>query len=214
VTAEVIEDRGSLATVAIGVGGPADGAAADALLERTAEERGGWPLAIQEDNARVYRARDREMEERRVVVLLSRVHRPTDNPAIEHRHRELKEESGLGQGVVLADAGEASERIELARRRIDDRRRATRGWKSAAERDRSLPRADARVDREEFYRAACAAMDEAEHGLEDRDARCLTRQKAFWATMERFGLARTHRGRRPRVRPAPTPCTATGERVE
>jgi hypothetical protein len=214
VSAEVIEDRGSLSTAGLAVGGPASAESTDALLEETAAERGGWPLAIQEDNAGIYRARDDAMERRRVVVLASRVHRPTDNPAIEHRNRELQEESGLGKGVVLADADEAGERIEPARRRLDDRRRATRGWMTAAQLDRFLPRADSLVDRDEFYRTACVAMREAEQGLVDRDERCLARQKAFWETMRRFGLARTCVGPRPRVRPAPTPCTAARDRVE
>jgi hypothetical protein len=124
-------------------------------------------------------------------------------------------ETGLGKGVVLEDARHARARLIDARRCLDHGRlRATRGWMTAHELDRAITRADALVDRDAFFATATAAMDAAERGLADRDERCLARQRAFWATAERFGLARTHVGPRPRVRPAPTPCSATPKDVE
>jgi hypothetical protein len=90
VEAEVMKDRCTLATVGLSVGGPITGRAAIALIEHGAGERGGWPLAIQEDNAKIHHAVDRAATEHRCVVLRSRVHTPTDNPAVEHHNHELR----------------------------------------------------------------------------------------------------------------------------
>jgi hypothetical protein len=212
---EVVQDRCTLATVGLSVGGPITGEAALALIDRCARERGGWPLALQEDNARIHEAVDRVAAEHRCVVLRSRVHTPTDNPAVEHRNAELKAETGLGAGVLLGDAATARGRLDAARRCLDHGRlRATRGWRTADEMDAMLPRADALVDRDTFYAHATTAMGEAERAVAGASEKCRARQRAFWATLERFGLARTHVGPRPRVRPAPTPFLAGPKEVQ
>jgi transposase InsO family protein len=217
VEGEVVKDLATLETVGFLVGGVPSAKDVIALLERIAEERGGWPLVWMGDQGALNREQGlcARLERERVVHLLSRVHTPTDNAATEHQHLELKGESGLGKGVTVADHEEARARFAAARTTLDEHRlRATKDWRTAADLARDLPRADAVVDRDVFYAAACSAMDAAEHGLKDRRAVLKARREALFAVLVSFGLATRHVGKRPRVRRGPPPCNAAREQVE
>lgn len=217
VEAEVVKDLATLETAGLAVGAVPSAQDVIHLLERLAGERGGWPLALQVDHGSIYRAQGviERLERERVVLVLSRVHTPTDNAATEHQHGELKRESGLGKGSIVASQAEAHERLCAARRTLDQgRRRATRGWRTAAEVAADLPRADAVVDRGAFHAAARSAMEQAVHGLTHAREACAAARAAFFQTLCAFGLATRHVGRRPRRRPGPPPCSAPGDRVE
>lgn len=217
VEGEVVKDLGTLETVGFAAGRVPKTEDAIALLEQIAEERGGWALVWMGDQGSINRDHRlcARLERERVVHLLSRVHTPTDNAATEHQHGELKGESGLGQGVIVADHEAARARLTAARTTLDQHRlRATKDWRTAAELARDLPRADRLVDRDVFYAAACSAMEEAARGLTHRRAVLAARRVALFATLVRFGLATRHVGKRPRVRPGPPPCSAARERVE
>ena len=118
---EHTRDRASLGSVRLSAGPPATSAEVLAGLRQAARERGGFPLVLQVDNGSNYLAEDvrRALDEERVVLLISRVHTPTDNPAIEHAHAEVKAESGLGKGVALTGHAEAAQRAATACRRLD-----------------------------------------------------------------------------------------------
>lgn len=208
--AEVATDRATLATVTSTAGPPARGEAVCAGLEAAKAERGGLPLVWQSDlgSANESDVVAAYLDAHLVIHLRSRVHTPTDNPVAEHKNRELKDESGLGQGVRLKDEATTQERLEAARRRIDHGRlRASRGWKTAADLDRQLPRADTLVPRAQFYAEARLAIREAVLGLTDPQEMRRAEQDAIWETLERHGLARHHVGLRPVPRPAPRPVT-------
>lgn len=208
VEGEVIRDRATLATPRAAFGPMPTAADVIAGLEAVAKARGGWPLVYQVDNGSIYTSalvRDRLAAEQ-VILLYSRVHTPTDNPAIEHAHHELKAQTGLGKRARIASVAEAQALVNDARRRLDHgRRRATRGWHTADELDRIVPRADTQVDRAAFCAAARSAMATAVIGLEQDRARRAARRNALIETMIGFGLARRHRGRRPRTGPVPMP---------
>jgi transposase InsO family protein len=217
VDGELIKDLGTLETVGLSVGASPLSQDLIRLLSQTAEDRGGWPLVWLGDMAAINRDATLRalLDSKRVVHLLSRVHTPTDNAATEHQHGEVKREAGLGKGVVLGSADEARERAEAARRVLDHGRlRATRGWRTAAELGRVLPRADALVDREAFFEAACSAMEVAARSATTKRAAQKARREAVFALLEQLGLQRTHVGLRPRVRPGPTACSAHADRVE
>jgi hypothetical protein len=210
IAGEVIVDRATLSTVSLSVGGPSSEESLLEDLRRAASQRGGWPLVLQTDNARLYLSTliRAELEAQRVVLLCSRPHTPTDNPAVEHRNRELKEETGLGRGEVLAGCVEAANRLAPAIRRIDGHRlRASRGWRTSAELDHALPRADACAAREGFYRAACSAMTSAVLGLTRAQHVRRAEQEALWSLLETRGLARRHVGRRALPGPSRAPAT-------
>ncbi len=208
ITGELIRDRATLSTVSLTVGGAVTAESVLADLQRAAIARGGWPLAIQVDNASVYLSqlvRD-ELDARKVVLLLSRVHTPTDNGATEHGHHEFKAETGLGKGVVLSSDAEAAARLERARGRIDEQRpRPSRGWMTAQTLDRVVPRADTVVERAAFHAEACSAMAAAALAHDDPDEACEAARDAFFATLSRHGLARRHVGLRPREGAIPLP---------
>lgn len=207
---EHTRDRASLGSVRLSAGPPATSAEVLAGLRQGARERGGFPLVLQVDNGSNYLAEDlrRALDDERVVLLISRVHTPTDNPAIEHAHAEVKAESGLGKGVALTGHAEAGQRAATACRRLDATRpRASRGWYTADELDRMLPRGDACVDRDEFYARARAAMQAAVLGLDDPAAARKAERDAVIQTLCEHGLARRHVGRRPRVGNVPWPET-------
>jgi transposase InsO family protein len=213
VSGEVITDRGTLSTVSLSVGPPPDALAVVEDLGRAALLRGGWPLVLQHDRASIYGAgvvRERLARER-TIALVSRVHTPTDNPVAERQNRELKEESGLGKGVVLEGDEAAAALLEPAVGRLQVRLRATRGYRSPDELDREWPRADAIVDRALFHEEACSAMREAVLGLTEAEEIQKAEQDAVWRTLEKHGLARLHVGprRSPRKnRPSVAPATA------
>jgi hypothetical protein len=217
VEAEVATDRATTRTVIAAVGPPASGEELRQHLERAKAERGMLPYVWQSDlgSANCSEVLETYLAAEQVIHLRSRVHTPTDNPVAENKNRELKQESGLGKGVRLGDHREAAARLEPARRRIDEGRlRASRGWKTAAELDRDLPRADALVARAAFHAEARSAMREAVLGLADPKDIHKAEQDAIWRTLERHGLARRHVGLRRTPCPRLTPCCVGRERVE
>ena len=205
---EHTRDRASLGSVRLSAGPPATAAEVLAGLRQAARERGGFPLVLQVDNGSNYLAEEvrRALDAAWVVLLISRVHTPTDNPAIEHAHAELKAETGLGKGVALHDHGEAARRAGAAVRRLDGARpRASRGWYTADELDRMLPRGDSCVDRASFYACSRAAMAAGVLGQTDPEAARKAERDAVIQTLCDHGLARRHLGRRPRVGNVPWP---------
>jgi transposase InsO family protein len=217
VQAEVATDRATTTTVIVAAGPPASGEDLLGHLARGKEQRGGLPLVWQSDegSANTSAAVAQHLEAEQVIHLRSRVHTPTDNPVAEHKNRELKEESGLGKGVRLEDSAAATARLDPARQRIDEGRlRASRGWRTAAELDRELPRADSLVSRAQFYAEARTAMREAVLGLTDPKAIRKAEQDAIWDTLERHGLARRHVGLRRTPCPRLDPVAPQRERVE
>lgn len=188
----MLRDCAATTTIAIAAGGPAAGAGVCALLEKARLARGTLPLVWQTDNGPAYvsaTVRD-YLERNHVIHLRSRPRTPTDNPTSEHGIGELKAEAG-----ECTYAAAAVERLERARRVLDEGRlRATRGWRTAAQLDASLPRAGTLVDRDRFYAEACSTAREALLGARDaRVARRLERE-AILALLERYGLARRRIG--------------------
>lgn len=205
---EHVRDRASLGTVRLSAGPPATAEEVLSGLRQAACERGGFPLVLQVDNGSNYLSVEvrRALEEAQVVLLISRVHTPTDNRAIEHAHAEVKAESGLGRGVALHDHAEAARRAAEAARRLDGARpRASRGWYTADELDRMLPRGDTCVDRASFYACARAAMAAGVLGQSDAEAARKAERDAVIQTLCEHGLARRHIGRRSRVGNVPWP---------
>lgn len=103
VQAEALRDAASASALSVSVGRPSSGAEVVALLERTAEERGGAPLALAVDCGSNYASGEvgAWAVANTVVVLQSLPRVPQHNAWVERGHRELKEDSELGKGTVL-----------------------------------------------------------------------------------------------------------------
>jgi transposase InsO family protein len=195
ILAEVVKDRGSLATVALGVGGAAKGLDIVAMLENQKIE-GRLPLVWATDNSPAYKSREVAdfCRRERLVHLFSRPHTPQDNGSAERGIGELKAESGLGRGVMLCDAREAALRLVEAGRLANQRPRACRGMKSAVQLEKGLSVGPKCVDRKAFYSAACRSAQKAVKGGGNIRVKKGLANFAIYKLLEKNNLVRIVRG--------------------
>ena len=200
VQAEVIRDAATTKTVGLEVGPPTTTESALDLLERSAAERGAFPLVKSTDNGAPYTSTEYEkrLEELQIVHLKNVPHTPEHNPVAEHANGELKAEVDLGENhvaILERDLIEARERLDTCRLR------ASRGFLTAVQCDSIMPRASDHVDRKEFYRRTRSAIEAAVRDLEGARAQCLATREAIFATLEDFGVITRTRGGVPITRP-------------
>jgi len=205
--AVVVRKVATTSTADIGVGGPPVAGDLVGALERARKARGCLALVVALDNGGPMRSRElRAWADRERVVLLFNLPRtPQHNGWGEHGMRELKEEAGLptratrtcGDAREDPPEGEVAARLERARRVLDRRPRASRGWKTALAVDAALPPCYCALARERFHEAACSAIREALAVPGTARARRRAEREAIFATMERFGLIRRTRGGAP-----------------
>ena len=194
--AEVVKDRATLKTLALAVGKPLDGKGVCRLLDAIRSRR-GLPLVWMTDNGPAYRD-DRVQEylkKHQVIHLPNRTYTAQDNGASEINVRELKTEAVLGKGVKLQDHAEATDLLLQACCKLDGHRpRGSKGYKTAAELERIVPRWYPAVKRAEFYRSACSAIKRAVlNTMTPRQQRTALREAVF-QTLEKFDLIRRTRG--------------------
>ena len=92
--------------------------------------------------------------------------RAQSNACVERGHRDLKEMSGLGTGVVLRHHAEAAAALVPAVAEVNECRPvASRGMRTPVAVDSETPRWYSSVDRSTFYRAVCRAIREAVQGV-------------------------------------------------
>jgi transposase InsO family protein len=197
IQAEMIRDVASTKTLQASAGAPADGDEIGALLERTADERGTWPLVLVTDNGGPYRSRvvAKCLESHQVIHLFNEPHTPEQNAWVEHGNGEHQQEMALDADVVPPDLEDLRARLARATFTLDHRRlRATRGWQTAHQCDLGLPRADGVISRAVFYEAARQAVACATEGLDGARERRRAEREAILATLQSFGLINRTRG--------------------
>lgn len=197
VTAEVIRDVASTRTLSIDVGAPARHDDVIAELERTARERGTWPLVYVTDRGAPYRAKEVQelLRKHKVVHLFSEPHTPQHNPWVEHGHRELKEEAGIASLPRSVSPGELAAELERARYTIDHcRLRRSRDWRTAVQYELALPHARDVGSRARFYESACRATARAVEGSPTARERRRGEREAVFATLELYGFITRSRG--------------------
>lgn len=200
--AVVVREVATTRTADIGLGAAPDAKDLVRALERARDERGSLPLVLALDNGGPMRSEElRAWSEREKVVLLFNVPRtPQHNAWAEHGMRELKEEAGIptrtrrARGAAAPPQADVAARLERARRVLDRRPRASRGWRSALAVDAELPPWYGALTRQRFHEAACSAIREALAVPGTARARRRAVREALLATMERFGLIRRTRG--------------------
>lgn len=208
-----IHDPGVSRTLWSSVGPPATSEDLVRALERTAQERGAWPLVFVADNGKANRSKavKRLLEEHQVIALFNVPHTPQHNAFAERSILDLKLASGLdGPAVRIADpsqvpvctsdAGCSATRDELharllaAREALDHTPRERLGGFTPAEIDSLVPRAEDLCRRARFYEDACAALARvAQQQLKPR-ARRRAEREAIWCTLEAHGLVVRTRG--------------------
>jgi transposase InsO family protein len=199
VEGQVVRETSTPKILCVEVGAPADGDAVVGLLERVARARGGLPLVLATDNGPCYVCPRVEtwLADHGVVHLLSLPRTPRHNPWVERTNRELKEETGLGRGVVVNEVEDLRERVDEAVCRLDDvRLRARAGFRTAAAADADLTAWYNACTRERFLAAVCRRVAEALPGLQSQRARRRARREAIHASLEEFGLIERTRGGR------------------
>jgi transposase InsO family protein len=161
VEGQTLLDGGTLKTLGLSVGDPVRARDAVALLESVRNQRGSLPLVLGLDNGPPYVSKrlERYAARQGIVLLFNEPRTPQHNARVERRHGELKEESGLGKGVVLRGHQQAGGALLLAARRLDDHRlRRTLGYRTATEYDRGLSRSYNANNRWRFYRMARCSL--------------------------------------------------------
>ena len=200
VEGEVVREVRSTRTIGLSVGPSATAEDVVRLLERVAEERGGYPLLLITDNGGAYRSR--------AVAAWCRAHgvhhiftlprTPQHNAASEHGMRELKEDAALGKGTLVNDIGLVYARLVQSRDRIDENRlRKTRGWMTAVEYDHASPHWETLVSREDVYRKASCAIKLAVLDSTNKREERLAVREAILGTLEHFSVITRTRGGRP-----------------
>lgn len=198
VQGQAVRDVSSLRTLALTVGGVVDTEDAIAVVKQAAREHGGnYPLAIATDNGSPYVAEDFEsfLLEHGVTHLLSLPHTPRHNPWVERGHLDLKEESGLGKGVIVQSHDDAARRLNAALERVDGHRlRATLVYRTARVVDAQLAVPyDAGV-REQLTEMVALRVENGLHDHETKRARRMLRREAVLASLEDLGMIERTRG--------------------
>jgi transposase InsO family protein len=201
VEGQAVRDVATTRTLALSVGGAVGTSDAVAVVAAAATERGGhYPLVLVTDNGSPYTSEDFERfcAMHRMVHLRSLPHTPRHNPWVERGHRDLKEESGLGKGVVIDDVAVAAVALAAARDRIDRHRpRATLGDRTACAVDAAMA---VPYDDEVRVQLAARITQRVAAGAHDRMSkreRRVLRREAVLASLEELELITRTRGGRP-----------------
>jgi len=202
---EIVRDVASTKTLGVSVGPPPDSHEVVVLLQRVVEATGERPLVVSMDNGpENLDAVVEWCQEQGVVLLRSLPHTPQHNPWVEHGNAEIKQHSGLGKAVLIPHVRDLPDLLRRALDTIDGRvPRTTRGWQTARDAYRTLPSAEALVDRAAFVREAHCAITEAVRDCQSwREERLATRA-AILQVLERHAMVITTRGRPPLERQEP-----------
>jgi len=193
----VVREVASTRTLIVSVGPAATAEDLVRALEVLRLSRGGLPLVIGIDNGPAMKSELVALYLRfhEVVALRNLPYVSEHNATVERGHRDIKELSGLGKGVVLRSHAEAAVALVPAVAELNERRPvASRGWRTPSAVDRETPRWYASVDRRAFYEAACRAIREAVQGCRNDRERRKAEREAILQTLENFALIQRTRG--------------------
>ena len=201
VQGQAVRDVSSLRTLALSVGDVVDTDDAIAVVDRAAREHGGkYPLVLVSDNGSPYVSERFEelLREHGVTHLLSLPHTPRHNPWVERGHRDLKDESGLGRGIIVQSHDDAARRLAAALERVDGHRlRATLGYRTARAVDAELAVPYDDTVRERLMQLVAQRVEDGLPDHETKRARRVLRREAVLASLEELGMIERTRGGRP-----------------
>lgn len=195
IEAQVIKDRGSLATVGIATGEPACGREIVNLLGHLKTAR-GLPLVLGTDNGSAYICNETAdyLRQERVIHLRSLPRTPQHNGAAEIGIRELKSCAKLSSALQVEPEA-AFEAITAAALSLNHNRpRSSKGLKTAAQLDETLPVSYHFVERDRFYKECSRRMQEAVQETIGSRASRMAEREAIFSTLEMFGLVKRYRG--------------------
>ena len=135
------------------------------------------------------------MARHRIVHLLNLPHTPQPNAHAERAAKELKQVAGILKDRLPPSTSELEACLRAAVRWMNGWLvRGVLGNRTALQAAREMPVAARLVDREDFYRETCCAIEKAVQGCKGSRAARLAERKSTIATLERFHLITTTRG--------------------
>ena len=197
----VIREVTSTRTLLVSVGPEVTAEELIEALEALRLSRGDLPLVISMDNGPAMKSElvALYLAFHQVVALRNLPYVSQHNPWIERGHRDFKELSGLGKGVVLRGYAEAAERLVPALVELNEHRPvASRGMRTPVAVDNETPRWYSAVDRSAFYEAVCRAIRKAVQECKNDRQRRKAEREAILSVMERSALIKRTRGGAPR----------------
>lgn len=185
---DIVRDAAARDVLGASVGGVVTAEDAIQNLE-AAIVAAGAPLVVSTDNGSPYRSDAYEacVARHRIVHLKNLPGTPQHNARAERVIRDVKEESGLGRGALLASADEAADRVAVACATLE--RRA-----SLAAQAVPAPVQYTLEDRERFHEAVCRRIAAVVQCAPNARARCMATREAIHAELEERGLIRRTRG--------------------
>jgi len=196
----VVREVASTRTLIVSVGSAATAEDLIRVLEALRLARGSLPLVICMDNGPAMKSELVAMylAFHEVVALHNLPYVSEHNPCVERGHRDIKELSGLGKGVVLHDHAEAARALVPALAELNGCRPvASRDWRTPEAVDNEAARWYPAVDRSTFFGTVCQAVREAEQGCRNDRERRKAKREAILQTLEDFALAQRTRGGAP-----------------
>lgn len=193
----VVREVASTRTLIVSVGSSATEEDLVRALEHLRRVRGDLPLVIGMDNGPPMKGGflATYLAFHEVIALRNLPYVSQHNATVERGHRDIKELSGLGKGVVLHNHVEAARALAPAIKELNEGRPlASRGWRTAQAVDNETPRWYASVDRRAFYVAACRAIREAVQGCRNDRERRKAEREAILSILEDFALIERTRG--------------------
>jgi transposase InsO family protein len=193
VQGEVVKDAAVKTEIlAASVGGVVTADDAVANVEASVAVAGAAPFVISTDNGPAYKSKAYAacLERHKIVHLKNLPHTPQHNARAERAVRDLKEESGLGRGVRLANVEEAAVRVAAACRHLAQRERL-----AARAVPLTVPYTDDQRDR--LYEALCRRVAAAVQCAGTARARRMAEREAIHAVLEEEGLIERTRGGAP-----------------
>ncbi len=201
VEGQAVREVASTRTLSLSVGPAVGTGDAVAVVAAAARVRGGcYPLVLVTDNGSAYTSECFEafLAGHDVLHLLNLPHTPRHNPWVERGHRDLKQETGLGKGVLVRDHDHALQQLEKALARVDGNRlRATRGYRTARAVDAALPVPYDDAVRARLGELVAQRVEDALHDKMTKRERRVLRREAVLASLEDLGLMTRTRGGRP-----------------
>lgn len=196
----VVREVASTRTLVVSVGSAATAEDLIRVLEALRLARGALPLVICMDNGPAMRSELVALYLRfhEVLVLFNLPYVSEHNATVERGHRDIKELSGLGKGVVLRHYEEAVAALEPAVKELNEGRPlASRGWKTAQAVDSETPRWYASVERTAFFQGGCRAVRDAVQGCSNDHDRRKAEREALLCYLESLSLIERTRGGAP-----------------
>jgi transposase InsO family protein len=191
-------------TLGLSIGPPAQGLDVVRLLERVAEQRGGWPFVIQADNGSENKNAEVAacLKRARVIALWNEPRTPQHNPRAERGFGDFKLALRIDKGSRRSTHGTMEPgnqgmcvRLLYAWHALDAQTpRARLDGLTPVELDRIAQRADDRARRDRFYIEVRESLRRIALAPQNPRARRKAEREAIWNALQRHGLVTRTRG--------------------